>query len=175
MEKGNDTQKAGEEKVEELDPAKLKFVTYEGEEHLGLIIGMIEKELSEPYPIYTYRYFVQNWPMLTFLAYYEGTCVGCIVNKLDDTKKATKTLKRGYIAMLAVEPKYRKLGIGRKLVAMTVEEMVKEKADEVVLETEVTNVAALGLYESLGFIKDKRLINYYLNGNDAFKLKLFCS
>ena len=40
------------------------------------------------------------------------------------------------------------------------------------LETEVQNKAALQLYESMGFIRDKRYISYYLNGNDAFKLKL---
>ena len=42
-----------------------------------------------------------------------------------------------------------------------------------VLETEVTNIASLRLYENLGFIRDKRLQCYYLNGNDAFKLKLY--
>jgi peptide alpha-N-acetyltransferase len=44
----------------------------------------------------------------------------------------------------------------------------------VVLETEFTNLGALGLYQRLGFIKDKRLYRYYLNGVDAFRLKLFC-
>jgi peptide alpha-N-acetyltransferase len=48
---------------------------------------------------------------------------------------------------------------------------MQETCDEVVLETEVTNSAALSLYESLGFVRDKRLPNYYLNGNDAYRLK----
>lgn len=42
---------------------------------------------------------------------------------------------------------------------------------QIVLETEATNTAALRLYESLGFVRDKRLPKYYLNGNDAFRLK----
>lgn len=50
--------------------------------------------------------------------------------------------------------------------------MREQKADEVVLETEITNTAALRLYESIGFLRDKRMAQYYLNGNDAFKLKL---
>jgi len=45
---------------------------------------MIEKELSEPYPILTYRYFVQNWPELTLLVYHDEECIGCIVNKLNE-------------------------------------------------------------------------------------------
>ena len=51
--------------------------------------------------------------------------------------------------------------------------MVSDGADEVVLETEITNEPALRLYENLGFVRDKRLFRYYLNGVDAFRLKLW--
>ena len=44
---------------------------------------------------------------------------------------------------------------------------------QVVLETEVTNTNAMNLYSRLGFIREKRLFRYYLNGVDAFRLKLF--
>jgi peptide alpha-N-acetyltransferase len=43
----------------------------------------------------------------------------------------------------------------------------------VVLETEVTNRAALSLYERLDFVRDKHLQSYYMNGVDAYRLKLF--
>lgn len=43
---------------------------------------------------------------------------------------------------------------------------------QVVLETEFDNFAALSLYESLGFIREKRLYRFYLNGKDAFRLVL---
>ena len=43
---------------------------------------------------------------------------------------------------------------------------------QVVLETEYDNTAALSLYESLGFIREKRLYRFYLNGKDAFRLVL---
>lgn len=75
--------------------------------------------------------------------------------------------------MLAVDPSCRRMGLGRKLVQRTIEAMKDLDADEVILETEITNLAALRLYESFGFLRDKRLQQYYLNGNDAFKLKLF--
>jgi hypothetical protein len=44
---------------------------------------------------------------------------------------------------------------------------------QVVLEAEVTNAGALRLYENLGFVRDKLLPKYYLNGNDAYRLKLW--
>jgi peptide alpha-N-acetyltransferase len=51
--------------------------------------------------------------------------------------------------------------------------MKRQGADEIVLETEHHNTGALLLYEKLGFIRDKRLHRYYLNGVDAFRLKLW--
>lgn len=48
-----------------------------------------------------------------------------------------------------------------------------DHCDEVVLDTEVTNDGALALYENLGFVRDKYLYRYYLNGEDAYRLKLW--
>ena len=42
-----------------------------------------------------------------------------------------------------------------------------------VLETEVSNAQSLSLYGRLGFVRESRLFRYYLNGSDAFRLKLY--
>ena len=65
------------------------------------------------------------------------------------------------------------LGAASTLVHKSIERMVADECDEVVLETEVTNTAALALYENLGFVRDKYLHQYYLNGEDAYRLKLW--
>merc|ERR1712137_582479 len=145
-------------------------VPYHSELQMPDIMRLIQKDLSEPYSIYTYRYFIHNWPMLCFLAMYGDKCVGAIVCKLDMHKKV---VRRGYIAMLAVDEKYRQKRIGSNLVMRAIAAMVKDGADEVVLETEITNEPALKLYENLGFVRDKRLFRYYLNGVDALRLKLW--
>ena len=31
-------------------------------------MGLIARDLSEPYSVYTYRYFLHNWPHLSFIA-----------------------------------------------------------------------------------------------------------
>ena len=154
----------------------LTWRTFESEKDLAKIMEMMQRDLSEPYPIYTYRYFVHQWPELTLIAEWKGQTIGCVVSKLDDNKKAGLqgpiVRKRGYVAMLSVEPEYRRIGLGRALVKKSIDKMVEAGADEIMLETEITNTVALKLYESFGFIRDKRLISYYLNGVDAFKLKL---
>ncbi|KAI9307410.1 putative acyltransfersase [Cunninghamella echinulata] len=148
----------------------INYVQYESEHQLPSIIHLIENDLSEPYSIYTYRYFIHNWPHLCFLAMNNNKCIGVIICKLDPHKDRL----RGYIAMLAVDKGYRKRAIGSTLVERAVQAMKEQNADEIVLETEFTNLGALSLYQRLGFIKDKRLYRYYLNGVDAFRLKLFC-
>ena len=75
--------------------------------------------------------------------------------------------------MLAVDKELRGRRIGTTLVEKAIEEMRVQGADEVVLEAEDTNSAALNLYEKLGFSRDKRLHKYYLAGSDAFRLKLW--
>lgn len=130
--------------------------------------------LSEPYSVFTYRYFLHAWPNLCICAMLEGETVGVIICKAE--KEATMQgddVYRGYIAMLAVNKKCRKAGIGSKLVELVVERMRELQCDEVMLETEVTNKSALRLYERLGFTRDERLLKYYLNGVDAFRLKLW--
>lgn len=148
----------------------IKYLRYENETQMSAIMQLITKDLSEPYSIYTYRYFIHNWPHLCFLAMHDDEHVGAIVCKLDIHKKITR---RGYIAMLAVDKSVRRRSIGSNLVKMAIETMHKEGCDEVVLETEVTNKPALNLYENLGFVRDKRLFRYYLNGVDALRLKLW--
>jgi len=153
------------------EPLPVTYVSYTDETQMPLIMRLIQKDLSEPYSIYTYRYFIHNWPNLCFLAMAgPGHCVGAIVCKLDLHKKVSR---RGYIAMLAVDEGFRKRKIGSTLVKKAIEAMVLDSADEVVLETEITNKPALRLYEALGFVRDKRLFRYYLNGVDASRLKLW--
>ena len=160
------------------------YSEYTGEDQLQGIIDLISVDLSEPYSIFTYRYFINNWPNLCFIATTTGAepaaaacaapstgrVVGTIVCKQDRHRSGSV---RGYIAMLAVHNSMRKRGMGKQLVKLAVRAMRDGGCDEAVLETEVTNLGALRLYEGLGFVRDKRLHRYYLNGNDAYRLKLW--
>jgi peptide alpha-N-acetyltransferase len=43
------------------------IVPYENESQLPDMIKLVENDLSEPYSIYTYRFFLHAWPQLSFL------------------------------------------------------------------------------------------------------------
>eukprot|EP00560_Eucampia_antarctica_P009066 CAMPEP_0197827814 /NCGR_PEP_ID=MMETSP1437-20131217/4516_1 /TAXON_ID=49252 ORGANISM="Eucampia antarctica, Strain CCMP1452" /NCGR_SAMPLE_ID=MMETSP1437 /ASSEMBLY_ACC=CAM_ASM_001096 /LENGTH=264 /DNA_ID=CAMNT_0043428807 /DNA_START=16 /DNA_END=808 /DNA_ORIENTATION=- len=86
----------------------------------------------------------------------------------------SKTTLSGYMAMLAVDTSYRKSGIGTALVKRAVRRMRKRGCSSVTLETEVSNKAAIRLYEDrLGFVREELLVRYYLNWGDAYRLRLW--
>ncbi|THH03779.1 hypothetical protein EW146_g10345 [Bondarzewia mesenterica] len=145
---------------------------YSGETDLPHIVSLVQNELSEPYVIYTYRYFLHQWPHLSFLAYpadHPTLPIGVIVCKQSMHRE---NLNRGYIAMLSVSKNWRKRGIASTLVRHSIDVMKINGVEEIALETEYDNAAALALYASLGFIREKRLFRFYLNGKDAFRLIL---
>ncbi|XP_017063437.1 N-alpha-acetyltransferase 30 [Drosophila eugracilis] len=162
-----DVKDTSKDKAETLK--QFTFCIFEDESQLKELQNLIDKELSEPYSIYTYRYFVYNWPDLCFFALDGDRYVGVIVCKLETVIEG---VLQGYIAMLAVNVEYRKRGIGKALSEMAIEAMAIKNAAVIVLETELTNKAALALYQSLGFIREQRLLRYYVSGVDAFRLKL---
>ncbi|XP_043209647.1 N-alpha-acetyltransferase 30-like isoform X1 [Amphibalanus amphitrite] len=102
-----------------LDDEPIVYSNYESELQMPEIMRLIQKDLSEPYSIYTYRYFINNWPNLCFLARHAGRIVGAIVCKLDSHDSHTKraVTSRGYIAMLAVDQQFRKRRIGEWLLS----------------------------------------------------------
>ncbi|KAI4117619.1 MAG: hypothetical protein LQ345_002186 [Seirophora villosa] len=152
----------------------LHYVQYHSSKesiYLAAIRQLISNDLSEPYSIYVYRYFLYQWGDLCFLALdKEENMLGVVISKLEPHRGGPL---RGYIAMLAVKKEHRGQGIATKLVRMAIDVMIERDADEIALETEVTNTAAMKLYERLGFLRSKRLHRYYLNGNSAFRFVLF--
>ncbi|KAK2763807.1 N-alpha-acetyltransferase mak3 [Arachnomyces sp. PD_36] len=154
--------------------SNLHYIQYESSkenEYVAAIRQLISKDLSEPYSIYVYRYFLYQWGDLCFMAVDdENNLVGVVVSKLEPHRGGPL---RGYVAMLAVREEYRGKGIATKLVRKAIDAMIEQDADEIALETEITNTAAIKLYERLGFLRSKRLHRYYLNGNSAFRLVLY--
>ena len=174
---------------------------YGGEHQLDAVIRLMEVDLSEPYNVFTYRFFVDKWPELSFLAFSSSDVLPNEPSKeelaalkaskkfyarcSDNTWKrlvggivckmepSNKTgLMRGYIAMLAVDAEYRRHGIGRDLTRRAIDKMIEGGAEEITLETETSNTTSLAFYQRFGFIRERCMLNYYLFAGDAYKLVL---
>ncbi|KAK6203524.1 acyl-CoA N-acyltransferase [Scheffersomyces amazonensis] len=144
------------------------------QEQFNQISHLVSQHLSEPYSIYVYWYFLNTWPQYCFIVRQpkpnDHNIIGVIISKVEPHRNVRM---RGYIGMVVIDPSFRKLGIGKNLVKLTIDKMINwDQIDEIMLETEVINIGAIKLYENLGFLKTKRLYRYYLNTHDAFRLIL---
>lgn len=62
-------------------PVELRYIQYDNsqeEKYLPAIRGLISKDLSEPYSIYVYRYFLHQWGDLCFMV------SGIFINRCPD-------------------------------------------------------------------------------------------
>lgn len=55
--------------VEKLDTPQglVEICPYSNEEQIQQLMALIAPQLSEPYSIFTYRFFLEGWPELCFL------------------------------------------------------------------------------------------------------------
>lgn len=73
-----------------------------------------------------------------------------------------------HIHSLVVDENSRRQGIGRDLILSLIEESIERDCTSATLEVRVTNIAAIKLYESLGFVSEGIRPKYYAdNGDDA--------
>ena len=106
---------------ETSDDYEIEYVDYTDESLLADIQRLVAADLSEPYSIYTYRYFLHNWPNLCICVFAksnkpnsERVMIGTIVSKAEDERGDNVLI--GYIAMLAVNSQFRRRGIGQKVI-----------------------------------------------------------
>mmetsp|Transcript_10853 Transcript_10853/g.17983 ORF Transcript_10853/g.17983 Transcript_10853/m.17983 type:complete len:237 (+) Transcript_10853:121-831(+) len=73
--------------IEEVDEIEgIMFVDYKDESQLESVMSLVGRDLSEPYSIFTYRYFLERFPQLCILACPAGKPdepIGCVVGKID--------------------------------------------------------------------------------------------
>lgn len=159
----------------------IEFVNYKDESQLDSVMSLVGRDLSEPYSIFTYRYFLHRYPHLCILAVSKDAPdepIGCVVGKIDmedvTVGEGTEKEMTGYIGMLAVVEKYRRRGIGAAMVKRVLQRMREQGCKSATLETEVSNAAAQRLYQdTFGFVREELLVRYYLNWGDAYRLRLW--
>jgi ribosomal protein S18 acetylase RimI-like enzyme len=81
-----------------------------------------------------------------------------------------KNILNARIYSFNVHPEHRRKGIGSSLMDTALDKLEKKGYKNITLEVGINNPIARNLYQSKGFIVDKKLSNYYTNGDDALHL-----
>jgi N-alpha-acetyltransferase 30 len=63
-----------------MEDAPITFKVYQNEESLPAIMAIVDRDLSEPYNVFTYRYFLNNWPGLCFIVGFAMHSTGILSN-----------------------------------------------------------------------------------------------
>ena len=72
---------------------------YKDERDLPIVMHLIDNELSEPYSIFTYRYFLHQWPQLCYLAYDGDKPFGVVVCKMDVHREVGQAQVLAHVGM----------------------------------------------------------------------------
>jgi ribosomal-protein-alanine N-acetyltransferase len=75
------------------------------------------------------------------------------------------------VLTVAVLPEYRRQGIAQEFMRQIEAWAVERKASAMMLEVELSNIAAIKLYESLGYMKFSVRMDYYGPGKDAHVMR----
>ncbi|MEM2894191.1 MAG: N-acetyltransferase [Candidatus Bathyarchaeia archaeon] len=128
--------------------------------------------LPENYSPSFYLDLHKRFPETFLVAELDGRIQGYVMSRIEKGFSKFHMLRPTrlcHIVSIAVREPYRRRGIGTELLrcAMRNGREVYE-AEECYLEVRVTNEPAIRLYQKLGFVRVKRNVAYYMDGEDAW-------
>ncbi len=136
---------------------------------LDEILEINRKSFVLPYSSSVFKEFFREHRYAFLVAEYGGQVVGYsmsrILRKL--SLRGLTVRKIGHIMSIAVDPPFRRRGIGKQLLRETIQVLEENDAEEIRLEVRVTNHLAIKIYKSFGFQEERILPGYYSDGEDA--------
>ncbi len=136
---------------------------------LGQVLEINRKSFVLPYSSSIFREFFREHRYAFLVADLDGQVVGYsmsrVLRKL--SLRGLSVRRIGHIMSIAVDPPYRRRGIGKQLLRESIEVLEENDAEEIRLEVRVTNRLAIKIYKSFGFKEERILPGYYSDGEDA--------
>ena len=98
-----------------------------------------------------------DYNTVSLAAKVNGQLAGFIMGRID----LVRNRPFGHIMTLDVTPRFRRLGVGQRLLLEAETVFRRKEAKEVRLEVREGNIAAIALYEKLGYERISKLDHYY--------------
>ncbi len=129
----------------------------------------IEKECftHEAFSKEQIAHFLKATNAVSLMAQVDGETAGFITGLIE---KHGKT-RIGHIYTIDVASKYRRIGVGLKLLEEMEKDFIKKGAEVCFLEVRFNNLAARKLYLKHGYVELEKLANYYARGIHGILLK----
>jgi ribosomal-protein-alanine N-acetyltransferase len=118
----------------------------------------------EAYPAFFFRQALDLWPAHLWLASDDGAIVGYALGA------RASTPGEGWLLSLAVHPQARGRGVAVELMRALVQSFAEAGLSRVVLTVTPGNVAAVRLYERLGFVVEADEANYFGPGERRWRM-----
>lgn len=139
-------------------------------------VQRIEKtSFSDPYPPIVFWNLYLDPESIFRVAFVEdiqgGMVIGYSVSKIEFEGRKGPF---GHVISLAVDPSYRRTGVGARLLEDTISKIRLRgiRSSRVELEVRSDNNEAISLYERFGFVRETVLMNYYGLNSHAYRMKL---
>jgi ribosomal-protein-alanine N-acetyltransferase len=95
--------------------------------------------------------------------------VGYVIS--DVVPQKNKTTRRGHLLNLAVDPEFRRMGVGTMMLEEITEHLRRENVEAIWLETRASNSAAIKFYMKMGYQEKGRKHQYYPNEDAVVMVK----
>ncbi|XP_011297987.1 N-alpha-acetyltransferase 20 [Fopius arisanus] len=119
--------------------------------------------LTETYGLPFYMLYLAHWPEYVQVAESpSGEIMGYIMGKAEGRGNSW----HGHVTALTVSPDYRRLGLAAKLMKYLEEVSEKKQAYFVDLFVRVSNKVAIQMYQQLGYIVYRTVLEYYSGDPD---------
>ena len=142
---------------------------------LDEVININRKCLPENYPEGFFRTIFSECPEAFLVAETDGIIVGYTMGRIESGLSLFSIFhraKKGHTVSIAVLPEFRRNGIASRLIKKSVIAMSNYRAEELFLEVRISNKAAVGLYEYIGYKIIKELRNYYRDMEGALLMAM---
>lgn len=135
-------------------------------EDVPAVVELDQKSFSLPWPERSFRFeLTENPASHCWVAELDGKVVGMIVVWL--------IVEEAHVATLAIHPDHRRQGIGQRLLAHALRQLLTDGARSSFLEVRESNFAAQEMYRKFGYEAVGRRRRYYRdNDEDAILMNL---
>ena len=129
-------------------------------EDMRAILDIEYRCFPDPYPLSLLHNLHKMHPRGFLVAELDGKVVGYVIGVI-------RWGFTGHILAIAVDPPFRRRGVGSALLISMLDRLRASGAREVRLEVRKSNVGAQRFYSKIGFVKQEEVPYYYEDGESA--------